>query len=243
MQDDATPTPASTDFEAARAAARPDPAGPPALRLPFDMRAIDVEPLRTERMVLRPLAETDADDVYEYQRLPEVIRYIPWDARDRTEGHAHTQKRAGMRRLENDDDGVLFAMVLEGERSVADATRDRVVGDLMLRLGSVEHAQVEVGWVLHPAFQRRGLAEEGARAVIGLAFDRLGAHRVFALLDVRNAASAALCERLGMRREGTILEEEYHDGEWEDTAIYGLLRREWYAQSHERSVQQDAAGA
>ena len=50
-----------------------------------------------------------------------------------------------------------------------------------------------------------------------------------AFLDARNAASAALCERLGMRREATILEEEYNDGEWQDTAVYGVLRREWAA--------------
>ena len=50
-----------------------------------------------------------------------------------------------------------------------------------------------------------------------------------AFLDARNAASAALCERLGMRHEATLLEEEYNDGEWQDTAVYGILRREWAA--------------
>ena len=30
-------------------------------------------------------------------------------------------------------------------------------------------------------------------------------------------------------REATILEEEYNDGEWQDTAVYGVLRREWAA--------------
>ena len=223
---DATPTPAAAEFDEARAAARPAPDSPPALRLPFDMRAMDVEPLRTERMLLRPLAESDADDVYEYQRLAEVIRYIPWEERDRTEGREHTVKRARMRRLEEDGDAVLFAMVLDGEPTVSETPGNRVVGDIMVRLGNAEQAQVEVGWVLHPAFQGRGLASEAARAVIAFAFDRLGAHRVFALLDARNAASAALCERLGMRREGTLLEEEYHDGAWRDTAVYGLLRRE-----------------
>ena len=68
---------------------------------------------------------------------------------------------------------------------------------------------------------------------MGVAFDTLRAHRVHALLDARNAASAVLCERLGMRREATILEEQYDDGEWQDTAMYGILRREWAAASVE----------
>jgi RimJ/RimL family protein N-acetyltransferase len=207
-------------------------AGPPALRLPFDMAVLDHRPLHTERMVLRPLAPSDADDVWEYQRLPEVLRYIPWPVRDRGEAREHTELRSGMRRLQADGDAVFLAMVLTGEpstRKVATGHRrpDRVVGDLMVRLGSLQHAQLEVGWVVHPGFQGRGLAREGASVLLDLAFGRFAAHRVYAHLDARNAASARLCERLGMRREATLLEEEYNDGEWQDTAAYGMLRREW----------------
>ena len=79
---------------------------------------------------------------------------------------------------------------------------------------------------MHPAFQGRGLAAEGASALLDLAFGRLAAHRVYAHLDVRNAASARLCERLGMRREATMLEDEFDDG-WQDSATYAMLRREW----------------
>ena len=207
-------------------------AGPPALRLPFDMAVFDHRPLRTERMALRPLAPSDADDVWEYQQLPEVLRYIPWPVRDRGEAREHTELRAGMRRLQADGDAVFLAMVLTDEpstREVAAGHRrpDRVVGDLMVRLGSLQHAQLEVGWVVHPDFQGRGLAGEGASVLLDLAFGRFAAHRVYAHLDARNAASARLCERLGMRREATLLEEEYNDGEWQDTAAYGMLRREW----------------
>lgn len=216
----------------------PTPDAPPGLRFPFDMDDVDADPLRTERMLLRPIRASDADDVYEYQRLPEVLRYIPWPERDRLEGRQHTLKRARARRLEHDDDAVIFAMELVGEPSVSISTTDaaadrapsdRVIGDVMIRVGSVEHAQLELGWVVHPAFQRRGLAAEAAAAVMAFAFARLGAHRVSALLDARNAASATLCERLGMRREATILEEEFNDGEWQDTVIYGVLAREWSA--------------
>ncbi|RXZ73289.1 GNAT family N-acetyltransferase [Agromyces albus] len=207
--------------------------GPPALAVPYDATHLGAKPLRTERMVLRPLLPTDADDVYEYQRLPEVLRFIPWPERDREEGRQHTEKRAAWRTIADDDDALIFAMVLVGEPSVSFSREgvrgDRVIGDLMVRVSSAEHAQVEIGWVLHPAFQGRGLAFEGAREVLRFAFESLNAHRVQALLASRNLASAALCERLGMRREGTMVEEEYHYGEWEDTAVYGILRREWAA--------------
>ena len=73
----------------------------------------------------------------------------------------------------------------------------------MVRVSSVQHAQLELGWVLHPDFQGRGYAREAAGAVLDFVFETLHPHRVQAFLDARNAASAALCERLGMRREAT----------------------------------------
>lgn len=223
MHDSARPV-----TDAARAAlAAAD--GPPALRFPYDATVLTDEPLRTERLVLRPIEASDAAEVYEYQRLPEVIRFLPWPQRDREQAYAHTAKRAAGRVLAADEDFVVFAMVLPGEPSVGEGIGGRVIGDLMVRVSNTQHAQLEVGWVLHPDFQRRGYALEAAGALVDFTFSTLNPHRVTAFLDARNGASAALCERLGMRREATILEEEYNDGEWTDTAIYGILRREWAA--------------
>ncbi|GAA1800935.1 GNAT family protein [Agromyces neolithicus] len=216
--------------------------GPPALRFPYDATVLTDEPLRTERLVMRPLEASDAADVFEYQRLPEVIRFLPWPARDREQAYEHTAKRAAGRVLGADEDFMVFALVLPGEPSAGDAGSavsagdagsavgaGRVIGDMMVRVSNTQHAQLEVGWVLHPDYQGRGYAREAARALVDFTFATLNPHRVTAFLDARNAASATLCERLGMRREATILEEEYNDGEWTDTAIYGILRREWAA--------------
>jgi len=203
--------------------------GPPALRFPYDASVLTEQPLRTERLLLRPIEASDAADVYEYQRLPEVIRYLPWPERDRAEGYTHTAKRAAGRILAADGDFFVLAATLPGTPSTGDAARDRVIGDFLVRVSSAQHAQLELGWVLHPDFQRRGYAREAAGAVLAFVFETLNPHRVQAFLDARNAASAALCERLGMRREATLLEEEYNDDEWQDTAVYGVLRREWAA--------------
>jgi len=180
--------------------------GPPALRFPYDAAVLTEQPLRTERLVLRPLEASDAADVYEYQRIPEVLRYLPWPMRERAEAYAHTARRAAGRVLAADGDFVFFAALLPASASDGPAARDRLIGDFMIRVSSVQHAQLELGWVLHPDFQGRGYAREAAVAVRDFAFEHLRPHRVQAFLDARNAASAALCERLGMRREATLLE-------------------------------------
>jgi len=188
----------------------------PSLRLPYDAAALDDAPLLTPRLVLRPLRERDAEDVYEYQRLPEVRRFIPWPDWTKEDAFAHTRKRAGWRRLADDGDGLIIAMQLPpGGTEPA-----RVIGDVMLRVESAEHARLEIGWVVHPTFQGLGLAREAASAVLTFGFRTIGAHRIHATLDARNEASARLCERLGMQREATFIEHWWADGEWTDTAIY-----------------------
>jgi aminoglycoside 6'-N-acetyltransferase len=68
---------------------------------------------------------------------------------------------------------------------------------------------------------------EAARAVLDVAFGRLGLHRVRAVLDPRNHPSAALCTRLGMREEARFVEDLWFKGAWGDTGIYAILDREW----------------
>src|SRR5690349_19569807 len=104
-----------------------------------------------------------------------------------------------------------------------------VIGDVSLTWVSEAHKQGEIGFALHPDYQGKGLAREAAEVMLRLGFEDLGLHRILGRLDARNAASAKLLERLGMRREAHIVENEFVKGEWTDELVYGLLAREWAA--------------
>lgn len=103
----------------------------------------------------------------------------------------------------------------------------RVVGDVGLCWRSDVHAHAEIGYVIHPDSQGHGYATEAAAAVVDLAFTGLGAHRVTGQIDARNLASAAVLERLGLRWEGHLVENEFVKGEWADEVIYAVLDRQW----------------
>jgi RimJ/RimL family protein N-acetyltransferase len=102
-----------------------------------------------------------------------------------------------------------------------------LIGSVSLMLG--EHCQGEIGFTLHPDHQGHGYATEASRALLRHAFENLGLHRVFGRLEPRNVASARVLEKLGMRREALLLENEWVRGEWQSEAIYALLAREWEA--------------
>jgi RimJ/RimL family protein N-acetyltransferase len=98
---------------------------------------------------------------------------------------------------------------------------------MYFRIASVDDRSAEIGWLLDPRFQGRGYAREAAALLLDLAFGELGLHRVSAELDHRNAASVALCLRLGMRHEAHFREHMWFKGDWADTGIYAILEQEW----------------
>jgi RimJ/RimL family protein N-acetyltransferase len=52
---------------------------------------------------------------------------------------------------------------------------------------------------------------------------------MIARCEPRNSASAAVMERLGMRLEAHLVENEWVKGEWQSELVYALLDREWTA--------------
>lgn len=104
-----------------------------------------------------------------------------------------------------------------------------VIGDGTLFLLSAEHRQGEIGFVFNPEHHGHGYATETAGLLLELAFVEFGLHRVIGRLEPRNAASARVLERVGMRREAHFRENEFVKGEWQSELVYAILGHEWRA--------------
>ncbi|MEU8531305.1 MULTISPECIES: GNAT family N-acetyltransferase [Streptomyces] len=175
-------------------------------------------PLTTDRLILRLFTADDIDDMYAYQGLESVARYLyrPPRTRERCaeviDGFAEPAGWAA------DGDNLVLA--------VCRADEPGVIGEIVLKLASAHARQAEIGWTLHPAYEGRGYATEAARAAAAAAFDSLGAHRIFARLDVENTGSARVCERLGMRREAHLVENDLDGERWGSEYIYAALAHE-----------------
>ena len=105
----------------------------------------------------------------------------------------------------------------------------RLVGDAVLFWHSAEHRAGEVGYILSPEATGLGYATEAATAMLRLGFDGLGLHRMVARLDERNTASARVAERLGMRLEARLVQNEWFKGEWSTELVFAMLEDEWRA--------------
>jgi DNA-binding transcriptional LysR family regulator/ribosomal protein S18 acetylase RimI-like enzyme len=167
------------------------------------------ETLTTKRLLLRPLAFSDAErllpalsdeaNMRYWSRGPldsvqEVRDYIRWNI----EG-------AGVQ---------CFAICLASQPKEAHG---------WIVLIDRNPAEAEIGFIMRPDSQRQGLASEAARCVMSYAFGDRGLHRVSADVDPENQASIALLESLGMQREGHLRENwTTHLGK-RDSYIYGRL--------------------
>jgi RimJ/RimL family protein N-acetyltransferase len=180
-----------------------------------------VYPVLTKRLSLRPLTSADIDALLAYRSDPDVCRYVPFAPMDR---------QVIAERLATQ--WVTTALTDEGQAltlGVEITETGELVGDVVLFWHSRVHLGGEIGYVVNPAFGGQGYATEAAHALLRLAFEDLGLHRVVARIDERNEASAKVARRLGMRQEARLVRNEMFKGEWSTELDFAMLADEWPA--------------
>jgi RimJ/RimL family protein N-acetyltransferase len=168
--------------------------------------------IRTERLVLRPLAADDVDLLFELDADPAVMRYITGGKpTHRAEVEETVRASAGHRWA-----------AFQGEHFVGWFALDPTDGD---------PADRELGYRLRRDAWGRGLASEGARALVDVAFRELGARRVWAQTMTVNERSRRVLERCGLRYARTFHADwpEAIEGTELGDVEYELLREEWLA--------------
>lgn len=177
-------------------------------------------PLVTPRLRLRPYEEPDFGDYDAFYSRPDVATYLYWEPGDADKARSAFSKR---RTQTTWREQAPFVLAVEFKDEA------KVVGEVVLVWLSQEHRAGELGFVFHPDYHGQGYAAEASRAMLALGFGTLKLHRVSGRCDARNAASARLMERLGMRREAHFVANEWVKGEWTSEFVYALLQHEWRA--------------
>jgi RimJ/RimL family protein N-acetyltransferase len=178
--------------------------------------------LRTERITLVPLADEHFEWEVELDSDVEVMRYLSGRASTREEVVAsHARRMVAAQKV----DGLGFWVGLVDDEFVGwwilqpahgpDQPDDPGVADL--------------GYRLLPPHWHKGLASEGARALVGYGFDDVGLDRIIAQTMTVNTASRAVMERIGLTyvrtfpTSTTAPVEGIEEGEVE----YEMTREQW----------------
>jgi ribosomal-protein-alanine N-acetyltransferase len=187
----------------------------------YDLKIFPV--LVTERLILRDLRPSDAADVLVFRGDPIVQKF------DDPVIHTEEEALAFIDELHaefNNQDGISWAVALKEQ--------DIVIGAFGLHHWDQYHRRAEAGYGLARAYWGQGIGFEALQAIVQFGFEHMNLHRIYAGTIADNHESVRLLERLGFQREGTQREHAWEDdGTFHDSAIYGLLAREFTAHKAE----------
>ena len=175
--------------------------------------------LSTTRLTLRPPQHDDADDLFAIHSDPAVMRYFsepPWT--DHARAVLKIEQDAGAFARE---EFFRFAIILNETQ--------RQIGNCTLFSEHRQNRRAEIGYALHSAHWGQGYMHEALAALLAFAFEERGLNRLEADIDPLNIGSANALLRLGFKQEGYLPERWIVGGQVSDSALYGLLRREWQA--------------
>jgi RimJ/RimL family protein N-acetyltransferase len=147
-------------------------------------------PIETERLTIRRFdPDDDSEAMLDVYCDPEVMRHIP--------GGVLPDIDAVGERLR------LYASREPSSWALATRADGHVIGDVGFHYFAPTD-DFELGWTLARAFWGHGYATEAGAACLAAALDHLDVPRIISLVDVDNAPSMRVAERLGMRRIQTI---------------------------------------
>ena len=175
--------------------------------------------LRGEGLLLRPLAEADAADVFAYASNPNMTPHSLWDAHKTVEdSRQFVTAYAESHYAEEEPEPMGIVL---GDREAG-----HVIGTVGCHWRSRKSRQMELGFALAEPHWGKGITTTAAQLLLGHVFENYDVERVQARCMVENTASARVLRKLGMTHEGTLRSSVFLRGEFRDLHMFSLLRRE-----------------
>lgn len=169
--------------------------------------------IETERLILRQIVDSDAEDIFAYSRGPNTGLDAGWKPHETLE-----ETKQIMQEIYLGQESV-FGMVLK-ETGV-------MIGSIGLIADPLrENDSVRMlGYALGEAFWGRGFMTEAAGAVVTYGFETMHLDLISATCYPFNVRSRRVLEKLGFRYEGTLAQaEKRYDGKVLDKDCYSLSK-------------------
>jgi [ribosomal protein S5]-alanine N-acetyltransferase len=170
--------------------------------------------LRTDRLLLRQMTLVDAPGVQKLRSNEDVMKYINRPL-TRTIEEAEIWVNIIIAAVEKND-GITWCICLKEKPS-------EHVGSIGLWRIDKENHRAEIGYMLEPSLQGKGIMYEALQKVIEYGFREIKLHSIEGQIDPRNTASAALLKKAGFVQEAYFKENYYLNGGFADTAVYSIL--------------------
>ena len=185
------------------------------------MKHLGTKRMETERLILRPFTETDAEAMFRnWASDPEVTKYLTWPT--------HTE--IGTSQWVVNDWCSHYTEENYYQWAIIPKDLGEPIGSIAAVAFHDDAQWVEIGYCIGRAWWRRGIVSEALEKLIEFFFEQVGVGRIQARHDTKNPNSGAVMAKCGMKYEGTVRRADRNNQGISDTCIYSILREEYYAQ-------------
>ena len=176
--------------------------------------------LKTKRLILRPLKESDAQKLFElcnndiiYKNLLTMPHPYTLDDAYKKIEKATTQFKTGEK--------YCFAITLK-------ENENELIGLIDIK-NNQKLSYGEIGYWLDSDLWNKGIMTEAAQEIVCFSFKTLKLHKLIIEAYTNNLGSIKVAIKCGFTHEGTIKEKYFIRGEYHDLAILGLTETDYDA--------------
>lgn len=173
--------------------------------------------LETDRLILRPVAEKDLEDLYQVLSDPDVAKFDYFYPLTDREQVKEVIKR--YQKQVEDNVEITWGLALK--------ENNKLMGICCLGNIERESKRAEIGYDIAQAYWNKGYATEALKAMVDYGFSVMNLNRIEATITPGNDASIKVLKKLNFVEEGVLRERDLIKGKLEDGVMMSLLKREY----------------
>jgi ribosomal-protein-alanine N-acetyltransferase len=181
--------------------------------------------IETQRLVLRPVEEGDAEAIFTYASNPSVAELTSW--------YPHGDIHESLEYIRGYVQEHYRQQIPEPWGLVLKENPEMVIGTAGISWHASSHHCMDLHYALSDTFWGNGLVPEACTAVVDYAFKNFRPKRIQARCGADNASAARAIEKIGFTYEGIFRASRYEKGRFWDMKVFSLLDTEWNAKSEE----------
>jgi ribosomal-protein-alanine N-acetyltransferase len=175
--------------------------------------------LETERLLLRPVRQEDAENIYDYGKNPKSSEYTLWNQyKSINDAHSFIENYIFPNYEKNIPEPIAICWKEKP---------DELIGMVGCFWASEKNKCMELAYVVNPKHWGQGVCTEAAKALVDFCFKRFDVQRIQAQFKAPNIASGKVMEKIGMSFEGVNKSACFHKEQFWDMHMYATTREDW----------------
>lgn len=170
--------------------------------------------IKTDRLIIRRLRLTDAEDIYEFTSKKATSEFLTWYPHKSIERTKNFIKSIVDKYNKNEVTQWAIELI----------ENQKIIGVAGFIAYYPEHLKGEIAFVLSSDYWDKGYMTEALKKIIEYGYNEMGLKRIEAKCEIDNFASERVMQKIGMRLEGCFYKYLMRKGKFRDYKFYAITK-------------------